>query len=363
MMDRRKFLKWVSISGALPSLALASPTAPELLEKSMLTTENSAATYFEDECYTKISIVACGGAGIAMARHIDKATYGIHEIIAVDTSHRALKSAKNADKTLLIKSDEIRKPQSVQDAWNLAAENSDAIAEAIGQPHMAIILTGLGGAAGTGIANIVSMQARNQGVFTVALATQPFAFEQPIRQMTSARGLAALAGYGRTCTCVLPLQSIAEHVDPEAKFDSAFACIQEAVHHFLWNTAACLTHVGIVGIDFEDIRTVLSPSDWGVNSTSSIGWGEAQGHNRASLATHQALNHPFLLSGGNEFAHGIGVSIRASQKNLKMKQINAVMNIVKEQVCQPDTHVIFSADYDETLEDRMQVSILLHRLT
>lgn len=362
-MDRRKFMKWVSIGGAFPSLCLAKPSKPELLEKPMFATKKSTAPKLEEERCTKISIIACGGAGIAMARHIDKAAYGIHEIIAIDTSHRTLKSARNADKTLLINSDEIRKPQSVQDAWHLAETHTNAISEAIGQPHMAIILTGLGGAAGTGIANIVSLQARSQGTFTVALATRPFAFEQPVRQLTSTRGLAALAGYGRTCTCVLPLQSIAEHIAPEANFDSTFSCVQKAVHHFLWNTAACLTHLGIVGIDFEDIRTVLSPSDWGLNSTSSIGWGEAQGPNRASLATQQALNHPFLLSGGNEFAYGIGVSIRASKKSLKMKQINAVMNTIKEQACQPDTHVIFSADYDETLEDRMQVSILLHRLT
>ncbi len=362
-MDRRKFMKWVSISGAFPSLCLAKPTAPKMLEKPMFATEKSASPDLEEEWCTKISIIACGGTGIAMARHIDKSAYGIQEIIAIDTSHRALKSAWNADKTLLIKDDKLRKPQSVQDAWHMAAEHTEAISEAIGQPHMAIILAGLGGSAGTGIASFVSMQARSQGIFTVALATQPFAFEQPVRQLTSTRGLAALAGYGRTCTCVLPLQTIAEHVDSEANFDSTFACIQRAVHHFLWNTAACLTHFGIVGMDFEDIRTVLSPSDWGLNSTSSIGWGEARGHNRATLATHQALNHPFLLSGGNEFAHGIGVSIRASRKNLKMKQINAVMNIVKEQACHPDTHVIFSADYDEALEDRMQVSILMHRLS
>lgn len=49
-----------------------------------------------------VALVACGSAGIALCSGLTKERYGIATIIAMDTSEKALKACRNADRTMRI---------------------------------------------------------------------------------------------------------------------------------------------------------------------------------------------------------------------------------------------------------------------
>jgi|GEM_PF-3436315 len=355
-MDRRNFLKGASslvlvhplIGFALPGVGLNLPVAkPDALPPLFVVPT-------VDDFGTRVSLVAIGGAGVAMVNRIDKARYGLHKIIAIDTSARALKNAK-ADHVILLNDADKRKPATANLAWELGEQQRAIVEREIADAHLVIIVAGMGGTTGTGVALSVAAAARRQNALTVAFAVTPFAFEAQQRQINSAAGIQALQSVAHSVT-IVSNERLAQQFATQASFTEVIAQGSTALHHFLWNTSGCLTHPGLVGIDFEDIRTVLDS-----RGLSGIGWGEAVGDKRAEQAVQQALSHATLIPAGPTTLQSVGVSIRAANKTLRMKEINTVMNQIKtsmDRLSSSDGHVIFSADYDETLGQSMQISVL-----
>lgn len=357
-MDRRLLLKIFGLGAVYPLWGCATPcTSPEIKVTAYAEPQSNDTPYDDAPDWPKIALVACGGAGIEMTRAIDKAKFGLHEIIAIDTSGRALRSATHADKTLLIRSNKGQKPDSADSAWRWAAEQHGNIREIIGNPHMVIIVTGLGGSAGTGIANIVDQIALGSGAFTVAFAGLPFAFEDDERQANGRGGFHALS-LNTDNSLALPNDLLLASLGPDATVSEVLQESSTALAHYLWNVCGCITRAGLVGIDFEDVRTALDFRD--ENCTSAIGWGEAGGSERGRFAAKRALAHPLLLTTNQGQIRGVSVSIRARSGSLKMLEVNLVMNEVKT-IVPDDAHVIFSADYDDSLGDLMQVSIIINR--
>ncbi len=357
-MNRRLLLKMFGLGAAYPLVGWATPfTAPEIKVAANAEPQSIDTTYDDASCVSKITLVACGGAGIAMTRRIDKAKYGLHEIIAIDTSARTLRSATHADKTLLITNDKGQKPDSANSACHWAGEQQGSIRQIIGNTHMVIIVTGLGGSAGTGIANIVDQIAMGIGALTVAFAGLPFAFEDDERQANARAGFHELS-LNTDNALALPNDLLLASLGPDATVSDVLEESSTALANYLWNTCGCITHQGLVGMDFEDVRTVFGFRD--ENCTSTIGWGEASGYERGQLAAQRALAHPLLISTNEGQIRSASVSIRARFGGLKMREVNSVLNEVKT-ILPDDIHVIFSADRDESLGDLMQVSIILNR--
>jgi len=289
-MNRRKFLSLFGIGAAYPLLGLY-PRIGNAFPGSQFAPSTSSTGVsrfvdpFENEPGTKISLIACGGAGVAMAQQIDKVKLGIHEVIAIDTSKRALHHATNADRKLLIEGKSGKKPTTGNQAFQLAWQSQEAIRKVIGHPHLAIIATGLGGSTGSGISNVVSQLARRSGIFTLAFATQPFAFEDKYHQINSDTGLNALI-MNTDNVLILPNDSLQRSVGPDTAYNEVLKVASNALAQYLWNTCSCLTRQGLVGMDFEDVRTVLAAGPQSKDGTHSsrIGCGAAEGPARAPPA-------------------------------------------------------------------------------
>ncbi len=100
-MNRRLFLKLFGAGAAYPLWGWTTPLpAGDLETRPVTTLEINKPWSLEEANWPKISLVACGGAGILMTRNIDKSKYGLHEIIALETSKQSLIHATHADRTL-----------------------------------------------------------------------------------------------------------------------------------------------------------------------------------------------------------------------------------------------------------------------
>lgn len=360
-MDQRKFLTQMGPASNCLSLDLTSASTWELKSGSedMMAGSRLDASGCNGRM-PRISLVACGGAGIAMAREISKAEYGLHEIIAIDTDAFALRRAANADRIVLISSGDGSMPLSHHDVRRLAVEQRDTIADAIGQPDLVIVLAGLGGAAGTGVSGVVSRVARDSGTPTRSFATLPSADEWESRRVAGEDGFVELA---RCChnTLAFPLGLLPVAKAADAGGENERLAVA-GLRHYLENTCGSVTRCTFVANDFEDLQLVLDQSEPGTqNSVSSIGWGEAAGAGRALQAVRAALDHPLLVSMSEGSVRGVSVAIRAHVGRLGLAELGAAMNAVTERLGDSDASIIFSADYDNTLDDRMRVSVLLSR--
>lgn len=357
-MDRRQFLNLLALGSTLPTLGfysgLASAKRKESPSVSAPTITPPSIETLPDDEWLQFPLVACGSAAIAMTRHIDKSRFGLSEIIAIDTSSKALRYAKHADKRILISTDDGKKPDSAMAAWSWADKARNEIEKAIANPYLVIIVTGLGGSAGTGICNVVNQVALTKGALTVAFATMPFSFEDSQRQSNGQAGYKALVANSSNVLAVSSEHMLRE-LGPNMTFSDMLSASDAALRNYLWHVSGCITRQGIVGIDFEDVRTVLDFRNEGYSSR--IGWGEATGSNRGASAARKALSHPMLQLKDANSISGVSVSMRANRKSLKMREINQAMNEVKAR-CPDSTHIVFSADYDESLDDWMQISII-----
>ena len=78
-MDRRLFLKLFGVGATYPLQGFATPSPSIGIETRTATASSEAWPLDEPNC-TKIILVACGGAGIAMTRNIDKSKYGFLDL-------------------------------------------------------------------------------------------------------------------------------------------------------------------------------------------------------------------------------------------------------------------------------------------
>jgi cell division protein FtsZ len=353
-VDRRLFLKLFGVGATYPLQGFATPS-PSIVIETRTATASSEAWPLDEPNGTKITLVACGGAGIAMTRNIDKSKYGFQEIVALDTSKRSLINATHADRTFLITNEKVEKPTSANSACHWAGEQHNEIRQMLGDTHMVIIITTLGGSAGTGIANIVNQVAMNSGILTLGFADLPFAFEDSVRQENARLGLDAFVK-NTDNTMAMSNSRLLASLGPDSTVDDLLQESSTALKHYLWNTCGCLTNAGLVGIDFEDVRTIFGMR--GENCVSTMGWGEARGIDRGKIAAKHALAHPLLQPFDATKIKGVSVSIRAGNNNLKFREINSVMNEINS-VMPDESYVVFSANHDESLVDILQVSLIL----
>jgi cell division protein FtsZ len=115
--------------------------------------------------------------------------------------------------------------------------------------------------------------------------------------------------------------------------------------------AEIITFPGLVNVDFEDVRTVMSEM-----GMAMMGSAEASGVDRARIAAEQAVASPLLEGVNLTGARGVLVNITAS-RSLKMKEVTEVMNTIKAFAAE-EAHIIFGAVFDEAMADVLRVTVV-----
>jgi cell division protein FtsZ len=87
-----------------------------------------------------------------------------------------------------------------------------------------------------------------------------------------------------------------------------------------------------------------------------MGTGEAAGEERARLAAEEAIHNPLLDDISLKGARGLLVSIIGGH-DLTLYEVDAAASRVRQEV-DPDANIIVGATFDETLGDRVRVSIV-----
>ena len=89
-----------------------------------------------------------------------------------------------------------------------------------------------------------------------------------------------------------------------------------------------------------------------------MGVGKGKGKDKAETAAQQAISSP-LLNTSIDGARGILLNITAST-DIGLEEIDAASTIVMNAV-HPDCEIIWGANFDETLEDEMIITVIATR--
>ncbi len=297
---------------------------------------------------TVIKVIGVGGAGGNAVDHmIREGVMGV-EFVSANTDAQALKRSVAHKKVSLGKTGlgAGAKPEAGRSA---AVEEREQIAESLKGAHMVFITAGMGGGTGTGAAPIVAEVARELGILTVAVVTKPFGFEGKRLKIAEA-GIAELQKHVDSLIVILN-DKLMDVLGDDVSMDEAFKAADNVLRNAVGGIAEIINYPGLVNVDFEDVRTVM-----GEMGMAMMGSANASGVDRARIAAEQAVASPLLEGVNLSGAKGVLVNI-TSTRGLKMKEVNEVMNTVREFAAE-DAHIIFGAVYDEGMGEDIRVTVV-----
>ena len=297
---------------------------------------------------TVIKVIGVGGAGGNAVDHmIREGVMGV-EFLAANTDSQALQRSVAHKKIRLGKTGlgAGAKPEAGRSA---AEEEREQIAEALKGANMVFITAGMGGGTGTGAGPIVAKVARELGILTVAVVTKPFGFEGK-RLKIAEEGIAELQANVDSLIVILN-DKLMDVLGDDVSMDEAFKAADNVLRNAVGGIAEIINFPGLVNVDFEDVRTVMSEM-----GMAMMGSANASGGDRARIAAEQAVASPLLEGINLSGAKGVLVNI-TSTRALKMKEVNEVMSTVREFAAE-DAHIIFGAVYDESMGEEIRVTVV-----
>lgn len=305
-----------------------------------------------DEPITRIKVVGIGGAGCnAVNRMIQDGLSNV-EFVAVNTDLQVLKNSLAKIK-MQIGARSTRglgagaKPEVGEKA---AQEDIEEIKTLFNKTDMIFITAGMGGGTGTGAAPVFAKVAKEMGILTVAVVTLPFDFEGKQRIDRAMQGINKLKENVDTMI-VISNSRIFKVIERKAHIKNAFHKIDEVLKHAVQGISSIITDVGIINVDFADVRTVLSNKGEAI-----MGVGIGEGENRAVEAAKLALENPLIENTSFKNAAAVLVNIVGGNDFSMSEYYEAAQTITE--FCRPDAEIIVGVNVDDNLKDKVKIILI-----
>src|SRR5262249_24239834 len=171
-----------------------------------------------------------------------------------------------------------------------------------------------------------------------------------MRMRNAEAGIAALTPYVDTLL-VIPNENLFRVATDRTTFAEAFVVADQV----LYSGIACLVDLiveeGLINLDLADVKAVLSGM-----GAAMFGMGEASGEQRAIIAAEEAIVNPLLDDVTLKGARSLLLSITGGRE-MTPWEVDEAANRVRQEV-DPDANIIVGATLDESLGDRIRVSIV-----
>lgn len=300
----------------------------------------------------RIVVIGVGGAGGNAVNNMVAAGLEGVQFVTANTDTQALAVSKASHRIQLGShlTDGLGAGSKPEIGEAAAEEALDEIIAQIADAHMVFIAAGMGGGTGTGAAYVVARAAKELGILTIGVVTKPFQFEGSQRMRNADAGIAALTQYVDTLL-VIPNENLFRVATDRTTFSEAFVVADQV----LYSGIACLVDLiieeGLINLDLADVRAVL-----GGMGAAMMGTGEASGEQRAVVAAEEAIVNPLLDNVTLKGAKSLLLSITGG-RDLTLWEVDEAANRIRQEV-DPEANIIVGATLDESLDDKMRVSIV-----
>ena len=304
------------------------------------------------ELKPRILVLGVGGAGgNAINAMIEAGMEGV-EFVAVNTDAQDLKMSKAHAKIQIgMNLTKGLGAGAKHDIGQAAADESlNEITSYIQGANMVFITSGMGGGTGTGASHVIARAARELNILTVGVTTLPFSYEGPKRMRRAVEGLEEFKKHLDT-VIVVPNQNLFKIASESTTFEESFNLSNNVLKHGVQSVTDLMVRPGMINLDFADVETVMSAM-----GKAMMGTGEADGENRAMVATEMALNNPLIDEYSLQGAKGLLINITGGN-DLTLFEVDQSVNKIRAEV-DPEAELIFGAIKDETMTGKIRVSIV-----
>lgn len=299
----------------------------------------------------KIKVIGVGGAGNNAINRMIEARINCAEYVVVNTDSQILALSPCENKIQI--GTQLTKGLGAgadPDVGRAAAEESkDVLTEVIKGTDLLFITAGMGGGTGTGAAPVIAKIARDMKILTVAVVTEPFAFEGKKRMENTVKGLDNLKKYVDTLI-VIPNDKIRTVVDKNTTMVEALRVADEILKQGIKGLAELIVNPALINLDFADVKTILK--DRGI---AHLGVGVAKGDNRIIEAVRVAVNCP-LLETTIEGAQGVILNV-VGGNDLTFAEVADAAELVRS-VVDASANIIFGARIDPNVQDEVEITVI-----
>ncbi|MGA1872483.1 MAG: cell division protein FtsZ [Thermoplasmatota archaeon] len=305
---------------------------------------------------TNIKIVGCGGGGSnTINRIVEEGIIGA-DLYALNSDAQHLLTIHAPHKILIGK----RTTRGLGAGANpkigkeSALEAEEELRAGLMGADMVFVTCGLGGGTGTGSAPVVAEIAKQLGALTIAVVTKPFAGEGESRMENAEWGLAELEENSDT-VIVIPNDKLLELV-PRLPLNAAFKVADEILMKAIKGITEMVTKVGLVNLDFADLKTIMKGGGVAV-----IGIGESDdGNEKAIKAVEEAINSP-LLEYDISSANGALICVTGGE-DMTVTEAETVAEYINERINR-NASIIWGAYIDPELKGAIRVMLVLVGVT
>jgi cell division protein FtsZ len=147
-------------------------------------------------------------------------------------------------------------------------------------------------------------------------------------------------------------EKLLEVMGDDVTQEEAFAHANDVLKNAVGGISDIIHIPGLVNVDFEDVKTVMSEPGKAMMGTATAG-----GPDRATKAAELAVACPLLEGIDLSGARGVLVLIAASRQTFKLAESRNAMNTIRRYAAD-DAHVIYGTAYDESLADQLRVTVI-----
>ena len=277
----------------------------------------------------KIKIIGIGKTGNNVINKMAERQDIRADFIAIDTEKINLNNSK-ADTRIFVSS---------MISYEAVEGLKKQVKKELEKADMAFVMAEMGEKIGTFASSIIAEISKSMDILTVAIVSKPFKFEASNKIKLAKKGKKRLKHFADTVIVIpyqklndlyanLPMENIYE------KGEKAFVTIVKGILDLIKKQ-------GIVNLDFADIKSILQNS-----GKTVLGFGKADGEDRAKKAVEQALNTPLLerpIKGAGKILMNI-----TSGKDIRLEEISQITTAVAKSSENPDLFLAWGTVFEET---------------
>ena len=226
----------------------------------------------------------------------------------------------------------------------MARRRAAKIEAAIGDLDLLIVIAGMYGAAGKGMAPVVADIARRKDIGTLGIAITPAEWKGV---ESNPRVRYAVKEFQRAGASVFPINS--QHMAQALGKDAP--CVCQTVRSLCASVGHAVNQGQIVCVDRDGLRLALEPG-----GIAAMGFGSATGSDRVESAINGAIAHPLLGMDRLLSATGVLVNVRGNA-GLHFSEVNEVARGIRSRLTL-DPWLLYTGAVDESAGDQLIVSIL-----
>lgn len=226
--------------------------------------------------------------------------------------------------------------------------------EAVTGARVVVVLTGLGGGTGGGVAPLIARLAHEAGALVFALATLPFGFEAPLRQTNARTALQALRQSADAVLC-LSNAAAAKMLDEKTRLPEVMANSNAVIADTLRGLWRMLTGTGLVPIGVATLERMLR----GLHGDCAFATVEGRGEQRARETFELIRQHSFLQDERSPAEAEVVLVNIAADGDLRLDELEWLQRQFQTH-CERARLVVGATD-DPTLRGRLALTVIAAR--